>query len=78
MTKNITAKEISSLPTEGSRAIASFAALCERIGYKGNQLTLNNGSHVTSITDFLEDNPGCVEVIFDWITDNYTDEDEDI
>lgn len=41
------------------------------------QLQFNNGAYVSSITDFMEDNPGVVEVMVDWIKDNYSSEIEE-
>lgn len=66
----LTVESIQSLPTEGPRAVEALAKLCEKLGYKGNQLLLPNGAAVTSITDFMEDNPGAVEALLTWIADN--------
>ena len=63
------------LRTHGAGAIQDLCALVEQLGYRGSfqQLTFNNGASVSSLLNFLEDNPGCVESILDWVQDNYDD-----
>ena len=55
--------------------------LAEMIGYgRGSmgQLQNNNGSFVSSLCDFFDDNPGAMEVVAEWIMEHHaTDEDED-
>jgi hypothetical protein len=41
------------------------------------QLQLPNGAFVSSLTEFLDDNPGCIEAITDWINENYKADDDD-
>ena len=67
---------IRDLRTEGSGAIEDLCEISEHLGYRGSfqQLICNNGSAVSSLLNFLEDNPGCVEAIHDWISYNYSDE----
>lgn len=74
---NPTRNEIEDLQTEGTRAIEDMAELAERLGYVGQQLTLPNRAHLTSITNMMEDNPGLVEAMYAWIADNLADEDPD-
>jgi hypothetical protein len=61
-----------------SRDIRNTASLCkfieEKLGYKGNQLLFDNGAALTTLSDFIDDNPGVLEVIVDWMEDNYADE----
>ena len=70
MTKRMTTDEISRLRTEGEPAVEILADLVEKLGYKGRQLQFRNGAYVDSLTDFLADNPGCMEAIYTWISDN--------
>lgn len=68
--------------TEGKSAIEDLCMVTEHLGYRGayQQLLLNNGSAVSSLLNFLEDNPDCMKVIFSWIQDNYpevSDEDDE-
>jgi len=69
--------EIEGLWTEGARAVEDMAELAERLDYRGKQLMLPNRAHLTSITTMMEDNPGLVEAMYDWIADNLADEDRD-
>jgi hypothetical protein len=60
------------LPTEGNRG---FTSLCGLAGYMGydtypQQLYNSDGTTVSSLMNMLEDNPGMVQAIFDWIDDN--------
>lgn len=50
--------------------------LVEKIGYRQQpyQLQCNNGSFVSSLLYFFDDNPGAMEVLAEWIEDNYADE----
>jgi hypothetical protein len=68
--KKLTQLDLVQMPTEGSQAVENFAKICEKLGYKGRQLLFSNGAAVTSITDFLEDNPGCLETMYTWIAEN--------
>ena len=58
------------LRNEGSQGVENLAKICEAIGYQGKQLQMSNGSFVTSITEFLEDNPDAVRALFEFISDN--------
>lgn len=61
--------------TEGSRGIDDLCYVSELLGYRGSfpQLICNNGAAVSSLLNFLEDNPGCIEAMYDWMQDNYPD-----
>jgi hypothetical protein len=54
----------------------------EKLGYGrgrgrfGGQLQNRNGSFVSSLTDFLDDNPDAMDAIRNWILDNHDLEDE--
>lgn len=43
--------------------------LARKLGYRGvaDQLLLGNGSAVSDLFNFLEDNPGAVQAVCDWI-----------
>lgn len=64
---------------EGDRGTENFAFLIERlVGDPAiRQLQFNNGAHVSSILEFMADNPGLVEVMVEWVEDNYADQIED-
>ncbi len=64
---------VDDLFNEGSRGIQDLCYLSEAIGYKDKypQLVLNNGSAVSSLVNFLQDNPGAIQAIYDWVEDNY-------
>ena len=72
------------LPTEGNRGFSALCQLCRHLGFKDpfNQLMNNDGiSCVGDLMCFLEDNPGAIGALYDWINDNYRaeleEEDED-
>ena len=63
-------------------ATKAFQDLCRRVedlGYRSapNQFQLRNGSFVSSLIEFFDDNPGALEVLNDWIVDNYDQEQEE-
>lgn len=60
---------------EGEAGVENLAYLIQRLSGPPaiRQLQFRNGCHVTSITEFLADNPGCVEAMLDWIQDNYSE-----
>lgn len=50
--------------------------ISEEMGYKrgfGDQLACPNGAYVSSFMDMMEDNPGMVEAMCEWIRDNFDD-----
>lgn len=48
---------------EGSNAVAQLAELCKELGYKT--------SFGNALVDFLEDNPGAIENIYNFIDEHY-------
>ena len=54
---------------EGSSGIRDLNTLCEAIGYRENGFRYGS-----SLEIFLQDNPGCVQAIYDWIDENMVDE----
>ena len=56
--------------------VQNLCALSEELGYRGSyqQLMLPNGSAVSSLLNFLEDNPGCMDAMMNWIQDNYEED----
>lgn len=56
-----------------------LAALCEKLGYGKDikQLQFNNGVYVSSITDFLDDNPGAIEALVEFMMDHHASESEE-
>ena len=73
---------VAELPTEGHSGIRSLIKLAQHLEYKD---PLNNGNDIGDFIYFLEDNPGAIEKIFEWVMDEYPeqisnyneDEDED-
>lgn len=64
---------------EGEKATENFAYLCERlVGRPGiQQLAFNNGCYVSGILEFMEDNPGLVQAMVEWVEENYESEIEE-
>jgi hypothetical protein len=69
-------KEFQNLRNEGGRGFQDLCKLAEELGYDGapQQLQNNNGTFVSSLIYFLEDNPGAVQSIYDWVHENYEEE----
>ena len=63
------------------RTTEDFCAFAEKLGYKQtgrfacNQLQNNNGFYVSSLINMLDDNPGILEVIKDWLSERGEPED---
>lgn len=77
-----TRKEIENARLNNSQ---DLCALVEKVGYNDQsfrQLINNNGSAVSSLTDFFDDNPGAMEAVHEWILENVEldeeEEDEDV
>jgi hypothetical protein len=68
----MTRREIEDLHTEGGRGVEDLAKMAEELGYRGawQQLMLGNGTAVSSITNMLEDNPGMIRAIYDFVLEN--------
>lgn len=71
-------KEFQNLRSEGNRGFQDLCRLAEELHYGGygfpQQLQNNNGTFVSSLINFLEDNPGAIQAIYDWIDENYDEE----
>ena len=69
---SITIKEIQDLRTTGRRGVEDLAKLAEALNYGQGfgQMQLNNSCYVSSLTDMLEDNPGMIEAIYNFVIDN--------
>lgn len=64
---------------EGEKAVENLAEICSRLKKPYfKQLQFKNGYYVTGLTEFLEDNPGCMKAIFNWIKENYQEEIDDL
>jgi hypothetical protein len=56
--------------------------LAEDLGYKEsgryacNQLQCSNGAYVSSLVNFLNDNPGAMDAVRDWVLENLDEERE--
>lgn len=60
--------------------LRSFQDLCKLVETIGYRSTLgqynNNGSNIGALADFIDDNPGVLEVIQQWILENHAVEEE--
>ena len=65
------------LPAEGSRGVMALCRLSRDLGYKDpfNQMRNSDGSCVGDLMIFLEDNPGAIQAIYEWIENNHDEED---
>ena len=74
-----TIKEIENLRLDKAQDLCK---LVEMIGYgRGacGQLQNSNGSFVSSLLDFFDDNPGAMEAVAEFIMEHHaTDEDEEV
>ena len=64
------------LPSEGNRGFRALCGLAAALGPKDpcHQLMNNDGSCVGDLICFLEDNPGAIKAIYDWVEEEYEDE----
>lgn len=55
--------------TEGRKGVENLCKLVSAIGYKDPQYygQLSNGASLGDLVNFLEDNPGAIEAIINWI-----------
>lgn len=70
----LTSEDLDGLRIEGSRGFEDLCKLAEMLGYRRErygQLQNRNGSFVSSLMDFFEDNPGCIEAIHEWVRTQY-------
>jgi len=63
-------KEVENLRLRKSDDLVKLAA---DLGYDSapQQLQCNNGAHVSGLLNFFDDNPGAMEVLQEWILENY-------
>jgi hypothetical protein len=56
-----------------------LCSLVEDLGYNNSpkQLQCNNGSYVSSLMHFFDDNPGAMEAVQEWILNNSELDDDD-
>lgn len=59
---------------EGERAVVNLNEIAKYIGYEEDGFLYGSA---TPFERFLQDNSGCVEVIKEWIADNFSDEFKD-
>ena len=72
-----TIKELEDIDPRTSDDLCKIA---EILGYRrrtGGQLTCKNGAQVSSLLDFLDDNPGLIEAMMNWTFDNAVLDDDD-
>lgn len=74
--KKPTAREIGAMPFRTSQDLCKLA---EMLGYgdRFGQLQNENGSFVSSLLNFFDDNPGAMTTIADWVIDNHDLPDEE-
>ena len=56
---------IDELNTEGSRGVNDLCGLCQDLGYRGVSGKLGD------LEEFLADNPGAIEAVYNWVRENY-------
>lgn len=71
--------KIELLPTEGTRGVQALCKLADDLGYHDTfgQLQYPNGACVGDLLCLLEDNPGAIVALYDWISEEYGTDDED-
>ena len=69
-------KDIESFRLRGSE---DLCVLVEKLDYRQDpkQLQNNNGSFVSSLLHFFDDNPGALEALQEWIADNCAQDEGD-
>lgn len=67
--ERVTRDYVESLPIEGERGVRELCMLVRKLGYRDpfSQLTLSNGACVGDLMTFLEDNPGAIAALHDFI-----------
>ena len=63
------ASDIENLKTEGSSGFADLCKLASELGYHDDwgQLQLSNGTYVSDLILFLEDNSGAIAAIYEFV-----------
>lgn len=66
--------------TEGARGVSNLCKLVRQLGYEDpfSNGHLTNGGTLGDLMCFLEDNPGAIESVVEWIKNNHDEEEEDI
>jgi hypothetical protein len=64
---------IEDLATEGTNGIADLCQLSEKLGYKSHQYLTYGKSNLLSLVNFLEDNPGAIAAIYNWVDNEYNE-----
>jgi hypothetical protein len=69
-------KEYDLHSTEGARGLKNLAKLVRLLGHKDFQSygMFENGAAAGDILTFLEENPGAIEALYNWVDENYSDE----
>lgn len=72
----LTSNDIDSAPTTAE----GLCEVVEKLGYRAwvSQLQCKNGAFVSSLLAFFNDNPGAVEVLYDFIRDNHPVKEEGV
>lgn len=65
---------IEDLATEGTRGIVDLCKLSEKLGYKSESYLTYGRSNLLSLVNFLEDNPGAIEAIYNWVDSEYNEQ----
>lgn len=55
---------------EGRRGVANMCKIARALGYKDPNygMQIEQGAYLTDLLLFLEDNSGCIEAMFNWIS----------
>ena len=63
--------------TEGTKGLENLCRIVKAIGYKDpfQQLQFKGGCY-GDLFVFLEDNPGAIEMLIEWIKENHSEENE--
>lgn len=72
----LTRREIENFSIRKSEDICLFAEMIGNYRDRYGQLQCNNGAFVSSLLNFLDDNPGAMEALRDWVLENYDLEEE--
>jgi len=69
----MTPQELDNMRTEGNRGFMALCNMARELGSKDpfNQLQNNDGSCVGDLICFLEDNPGAIDAIKNWVMHEY-------
>jgi len=67
------------LPTEGTRGFHALCGLARHLGYKDPMYSMQNsdGSTISDLMLFLQDNPGAIQAVFEWVNKNHPQDDDE-